>query len=274
MSTAVSPPENVKKARTKAKERYLKRKKERRKQRKSEAAQSKLPSTSVSVHDEDAQSSTHDENETLVVPAAQPQREIPRKRRKIRKELDLQEQEELVQEENDEEFSEAEGGAPQELPLPDQRTPTPPAAFPTFPLPIAPDAPSKSALALQGLDKALLGAEIINPSTNISIEELGSDRSPDKGDLPVLGQKMTKRLRELGISEFFASKSSIRSHAYITTYTNHKVQTALLPFLLPSKHHRRALYLPYDPPQDVCASAPTGSGKTLTYVVPIVEVSL
>ncbi len=30
--------------------------------------------------------------------------------------------------------------------------------------------------------------------------------------------------------------------------------------------------MPYDPPRDVCASAPTGSGKTLAYVVPIVEV--
>ncbi|EJD06978.1 DEAD-domain-containing protein [Fomitiporia mediterranea MF3/22] len=65
---------------------------------------------------------------------------------------------------------------------------------------------------------------------------------------------MRKRLLDLGINEFFA------------------VQTALLPFLLPSKRCSRALYLPYDPPQDVCASAPTGSGKTLAYVIPIVEI--
>ncbi|KAH8118225.1 DEAD-domain-containing protein [Phellopilus nigrolimitatus] len=65
---------------------------------------------------------------------------------------------------------------------------------------------------------------------------------------------MRKRLRELGINEFFA------------------VQTALLPFLLPPQRRSRALYCPYDPPRDVCASAPTGSGKTLAYVIPIVEI--
>ena len=52
------------------------------------------------------------------------------------------------------------------------------------------------------------------------------------------------------------------------------VQTRLLPFLLPTNLLKRALYLPYDPPRDVCVSAPTGSGKTLAYVLPIIEVSV
>lgn len=30
--------------------------------------------------------------------------------------------------------------------------------------------------------------------------------------------------------------------------------------------------MPYNPPRDVCVSAPTGSGKSLAYVVPIIEV--
>lgn len=47
------------------------------------------------------------------------------------------------------------------------------------------------------------------------------------------------------------------------------VQTAVLPLLL---SNGRALYAPFDPPCDLCVSAPTGSGKTLSYVVPIVEV--
>jgi ATP-dependent RNA helicase DDX51/DBP6 len=46
----------------------------------------------------------------------------------------------------------------------------------------------------------------------------------------------------------------------------------LIPFLLPTQADQRALYQPYNPPRDVCASAPTGSGKTLAYVIPIVEV--
>ena len=50
------------------------------------------------------------------------------------------------------------------------------------------------------------------------------------------------------------------------------VQAALLPFLLPSGTLKRGLYLPFDPPVDVCVSAPTGSGKTLAYVLPIIEV--
>lgn len=50
------------------------------------------------------------------------------------------------------------------------------------------------------------------------------------------------------------------------------MQTTLLPLLLPSERQKRSLYLPYDPPNDVCVSAPTGSGKTLAYVLPIVEV--
>ena len=41
--------------------------------------------------------------------------------------------------------------------------------------------------------------------------------------------------------------------------------------MLPSNPLKRSLYLPYDPPSDICVSAPTGSGKTLAYVLPIVE---
>lgn len=33
------------------------------------------------------------------------------------------------------------------------------------------------------------------------------------------------------------------------------------------------LYPVHHPPSDICVSAPTGSGKTLSYIVPIVEVS-
>ena len=49
------------------------------------------------------------------------------------------------------------------------------------------------------------------------------------------------------------------------------VQTAVVPLLL-SSPRARSLYRPYDPPEDLCVSAPTGSGKTLAYVLPIVEV--
>lgn len=51
-----------------------------------------------------------------------------------------------------------------------------------------------------------------------------------------------------------------------------QVQTKLLPFLLPEEKGAKGLYLPFNPPRDVCVSAPTGSGKTLAYALPIVEV--
>ncbi|KIM84308.1 hypothetical protein PILCRDRAFT_68419 [Piloderma croceum F 1598] len=128
------------------------------------------------------------------------------------------------------------------------RSPTPLATLPSFPLPALPNAPPKSVLALQGLDQALVDAEIVDPSTLLPIP-LDVDNDAGTG----LTEKMRRRLKELGITELFA------------------VQTALLPFLLPTNRLQRALYLPYNPPRDVCASAPTGSGKTLAYVLPIVE---
>ncbi|KAF8808798.1 hypothetical protein BYT27DRAFT_7188270 [Phlegmacium glaucopus] len=45
--------------------------------------------------------------------------------------------------------------------------------------------------------------------------------------------------------------------------------------LVPVETTSRALYLPYDhPPRDVYVSALTGCGKTLAYVLPIIEVDM
>lgn len=140
----------------------------------------------------------------------------------------------------------AEPGEP-ESPL--RRSPTPELSLPQFSLPVLPDAPSKNDLALQGLDQALLDAEIVDPSTKMPLV------TDDPQNIAILSSKAKKRLIDLGITELFA------------------VQTKLLPFLLPSDPLLRGLYLPYNPPRDVCVSAPTGSGKTLAYVLPIVEVS-
>ncbi|KAG1821830.1 P-loop containing nucleoside triphosphate hydrolase protein [Suillus subaureus] len=136
-------------------------------------------------------------------------------------------------------------------PLPiQQRTQSPELqmSLPVFPLPILPDAPPKSILALQGLDQALVQAEVVNPSSRLPIIPKGDDARTG------LSERTRRRLIELGITELFA------------------VQTALLPFLLGSSAMRRSLYSPFDLLQDVCVSAPTGSGKTLAYVLPIVEV--
>ncbi|KAH9003064.1 DEAD-domain-containing protein [Lactarius hatsudake] len=128
-----------------------------------------------------------------------------------------------------------------------RRTPPLPSQ-PTFPVPSRPDAPEISELASQGLDRALARAQLVDPqlSTPLPLDE---DQSADIG----LSVKTLRRLKELGITELFA------------------VQTTLLPMLLPPDRLKRSLYLPYDPPSDICVSAPTGSGKTLAYVLPIVE---
>uniref|UniRef100_D8Q409 ATP-dependent RNA helicase n=1 Tax=Schizophyllum commune (strain H4-8 / FGSC 9210) TaxID=578458 RepID=D8Q409_SCHCM len=127
-----------------------------------------------------------------------------------------------------------------------RQSPTPPAALPSFPIPTQPDAPSKADLALQGLDKALVNAELVDSTQILPIPAEEDDGGTN------LSQRTRKRLHELGITELFA------------------VQTALLPFLLANPS--RAVYTPYNLPRDACVSAPTGSGKTLAYVTPIVEV--
>ncbi|KAI5117965.1 hypothetical protein M0805_001626 [Coniferiporia weirii] len=254
MAVAVPPPPAAQKpGKTKAKARYLKKKKEKRKHRKAGAAQSRQSAPTL-VPAADARSSDHptseseDSSSTHNAPADVKVKEPPRKRRKVDTDTGSEDDEESVSS-----VSGADAVPAEEI-APSARSPTSTAAFPSFPLPVAPDAPSKQTLALQGLDKALLGAEIIDSSRTVPIDALGAERLLDAGEMPVISERMKKRLRELGVNEFFA------------------VQTALLPFLLPPRRRLRALYCAYDPPRDVCASAPTGSGKTLAYVVPIVEI--
>ncbi|EIN04039.1 DEAD-domain-containing protein [Punctularia strigosozonata HHB-11173 SS5] len=166
-----------------------------------------------------------------------------RKRRRLSPPSEHEEEEKDKPDEDQDQVAEADADRG-DKPAPPKRQPTPdlPGALPSFPLPRRPDAPSKLDLALQGLDSALANAEVVDPAVTRSVDDAS------------LSEKMRRRLKELGIGELFA------------------VQTALLPFLLPSSPAQRALYMPYDPPRDACVSAPTGSGKTLAYVIPIVEV--
>ncbi|ETW83020.1 hypothetical protein HETIRDRAFT_383070 [Heterobasidion irregulare TC 32-1] len=127
-------------------------------------------------------------------------------------------------------------------------TPPPPSTLPSFPLPSQPNAPAKSELASQGMDRALARAQLVDPALSSKLSFEGEEDTQTG-----LSARTRARLKELGIEELFA------------------VQTTLLPLLLPSGRLQRSLYLPYNPPRDICVSAPTGSGKTLAYVLPIVE---
>lgn len=81
----------------------------------------------------------------------------------------------------------------------DLKSPTLPATLPSFPLPILPNAPPKSVLALQGLNQALVDAEIVDSTTVLPIP---LNKETDGGTR--LSEKTRKRLQELGITELFA----------------------------------------------------------------------
>lgn len=87
------------------------------------------------------------------------------------------------------------------------RSRSPKATLPSFSLPVLPDAPSKSVLALQGLDRALVDAELINPTT---VLPFSIDVDDDGGT--GLSERMRKRLQDVGITELFAGRFLSRFH--------------------------------------------------------------
>lgn len=75
-------------------------------------------------------------------------------------------------------------------------------ALPSFPLPVHPAPPSKATLALQGLDRAILEAEVINPSSTAPVPRPGA---PDLLGLG-LDDRMRDCLVELGVDSLFAGE--------------------------------------------------------------------
>ena len=194
-----------KQGKTKAKARYLKRKKQRRKHKKAEAGHHKQSVTKTDSEDDagddepesdDPSSSSEDINDQE--PTI----------KKLHNERPSNAEKENLSEDVSGSESESEAESSEK----DTHTSIPPQAashtatpaFPSFPLPVAPDAPSKSALSLQGLDSALLAAELIDPSKTISVDALNAKHTSISGGLPVISEKTKKRLSELGILEFFA----------------------------------------------------------------------
>ena len=85
-------------------------------------------------------------------------------------------------------------------PPPPPPPPPPPASLQRFPLPSRPDAPEKSELASQGLDRALASAQLVDPllSKPLSLDDGNGD------DVTGLSARTLRRLRDLGIVELFA----------------------------------------------------------------------
>jgi hypothetical protein len=110
----------------------------------------------------------------------------------------------------------------QDEPTPERTSPSPPPDFPStlpalpsFPRPTRPAPPSKAILALQGLDRAIIDAQIVDPASNAPIPRPGSLDSNGLG----LDDQMLERLAELGIESLFAGEQMIGSlnHYYITS---------------------------------------------------------
>ncbi|SCZ94641.1 BZ3500_MvSof-1268-A1-R1_Chr12-3g04016 [Microbotryum saponariae] len=137
-------------------------------------------------------------------------------------------------------------------PIPMEADPVPQRAVEEEPSPLLrlpsatrPAPPSKKTLSELNVHESVRNKRIVDPERKVRFDDetLG------------LAERGRKRLAEMGLTEAFA------------------VQTEVLPLLLPPGEPN-SLYSPFRPPRDVCVSAPTGSGKTLSYVIPIVEVSL
>jgi ATP-dependent RNA helicase DDX51/DBP6 len=196
--------------RTKAKNRYLKGKKERRKQRKALANKSK-PSTSKALSsdgDEDVVEAIDvDEAQTLPQPedvemqdrTTPPLETRPPKERRPKKKR------------RKETAEDAQQTVPEDIETPQ----TPPAAkdvvgappnipvdtyIPSFPLPSQPPMASKAQRTLQGMDSAMLDAEIVDPTLTTSLYTDG--QSVGK----LLSPRMLKRLADIGVTELFAGE--------------------------------------------------------------------
>jgi len=184
---------NHSQAKTKAKKRYLKAKRERRKQRKN------------------SRNCTLLERETGDSPEEAP----PEKTSTMIDLTQLTEQSRFVtegglekRENRKHDHSIVDGSAEDQQPQPVEADepnlvdgPGPGRALPQFPLPTGPDAPSKTELALQGLDRAQIEAELVDPNSTLPID---SDADNNRS---ILGLKTRKRLIDLGVNELFAGIS-------------------------------------------------------------------
>ena len=181
------------KVKTKAKMRYLKKKREKRKGKVKATVKGGGPS--VVSNDGDVAESGDELKE------AEDHKKRPKKRRKVELDVDV---------ESTEPMTKSRSGSPLQPiePLGHQRSPTPEnrGFLPSFPVPTQPSLPSKSELALLGLDRALVEAEIVWDRGGV--DEDDEEREEGKGVKDLLSEKMRKRLGELGIRRLFAGMFS------------------------------------------------------------------
>lgn len=102
-------------------------------------------------------------------------------------------------------------------------------------------------LAAQGLPRGMAQPTIVDPSLRGQVSQADGEATQHLGI--TLHSSIARCLADMNVTEWFA------------------VQTAVIPHLLsiPSQPS------PFNPPRDLCVSAPTGSGKTLAYAIPIIS---
>ncbi|KAI5481190.1 ATP-dependent DNA helicase [Pseudohyphozyma bogoriensis] len=128
------------------------------------------------------------------------------------------------------------------LPSPPTTNKDEPAPLLRLPTGTRPAPPSAKVLGSLNVHESVRNKRVVHPEKKIAFDDVSLGVS----------ERGRKRLAAMGVNEAFA------------------VQTEVIPILRPPGSST-SLYSPFCPPQDVCVSAPTGSGKTLSYVVPIVE---
>lgn len=126
----------------------------------------------------------------------------------------------------------------------EQMPPTQPGELPRFPAPERPAAPSQRELDAMMISHDMRDAMVIPQDGSVPVSQIVQHFD--------ISSSIQEKLNQQGITSFFA------------------VQAAVLPVLLRDRY----LYSSSTVPRDICVSAPTGSGKTLGYVIPIVEVSV
>jgi ATP-dependent RNA helicase DDX51/DBP6 len=191
---------------TKSKTRYLKAKKDRRKKRIKAASTSANAPTRLrsagaglsSDGDEDhpVEESELPEEEKEAAQPEQPQEATGKHKHKHKRRTALPSEDEA-----DEPMLER-TTSPIPTPPPRAYSPSSLPTLPSFPLPTHPAPPSKATLALQGLDRAILEAEVINPAASAPLPRLGD---PDPLGLG-LDDQMRDRLVELGVDSLFAGE--------------------------------------------------------------------
>ncbi|MBW0483531.1 hypothetical protein O181_023246 [Austropuccinia psidii MF-1] len=152
--------------------------------------------------------------------------------------------------------------------LPNDSQVTQPGALPRFPVPINPSLPDPHLLARLAM----------------GLGELDSKQEDEDEDMVQFDNESRLCLSEItlrGESDHFSDSLALSSQSLsklraLNIHSLLPVQIAVFSHLMPplsadTQTPLSSLYPVRSPPRDICVSAPTGSGKTLSYIIPIVE---